>query len=166
MPLKTEAAVLAETFNFVRALTKFYFKQAEGIDPGKRFETGGVKLNSMLWIAAHIVWTEHLLIVQGVGKEKMDIPWLESYSYDSDPDKITGQPGFDEVMKRMDEVHARSMDIITGLKDNELDEQNHIDFSIGGTNNKRNLINHAIRHEPMHVGQLSWLIKMKEPGAF
>ena len=160
MNTKTEAQILAEAFESVRNLTKFYLSKLKEEDINKRFELNGVKLNSAHWLIAHLVWTEHDLIVRGVGNKAMNIPWIEEYGFGSDPEKIQQKPEFKEVLKKLDEVHAEAMNILQTLTDEEIEKPNHIDAAFGQKNTKGAVIKHCIRHEPMHVGQISWILKL------
>src|ERR1700674_3076741 len=104
MSKKSEAEILADAYEFSRGLTKYYFSKLDGIDKNQRLETNGVKFNSPHWIAAHLVWTEHFLFIEGLGAPSpfhngetggFDIPWLEQYGFGSDPEKITDKPEYD-----------------------------------------------------------------------
>jgi uncharacterized damage-inducible protein DinB len=159
MSKKSEAEILAETYEFSRRLTKFYMSKLDGIDLNKRIEINGLKFNSPHWIAAHLVWTEHFLLIEGMGLPSMNISWIEQYGFGSDPDKITDKPEYKDVLEKLEEVHEKAMKNLITLSDDELDKPNGIDADFGGVNNKRNVIKHAIRHEPMHTGQISWILK-------
>ena len=54
------------------------------------------------------------------------------------------------------------MEIIRGMSDEELEKDNYFNFTIGGSKSKKALIMHAIRHEPMHIGQLSLILKAND----
>lgn len=56
------------------------------VDINKRLEIDNIKFNSAYWIVAHLVWTEHFLLVEGVGGENMKIDWLDEYAYGTDLD--------------------------------------------------------------------------------
>lgn len=156
---KSEAEILADVYEKVRSLSKFYLSNLSEIDIDKRIEADGVKFNSAYWIAAHLVWTEHSLILNGITGEDMDIDWLNDYAYGSDPDNIKYKPTIEEIFKVMDEVHSKAVSVIKGLSNEQLNEDNLFGESFSGSKSKRNLIMHAIRHEPMHIGQLSWILK-------
>ena len=143
----------------VRGLSIFYLSNLSKIDIDKRIEADGIKYNSAYWIAAHLVWTEHSLILNGIAGEDMKIDWLNDYAYGCDPDKIKNKPPIEEVLKTMDEVHEKALSVIKNQTDEQLDEDNLFGESFGGSKSKRTLIIHAIRHEPMHIGQLSWILK-------
>lgn len=160
MNSKTEAQILGEAYESVRNLTKFYLSKLDGVDLHQQLEINGKKFNSPYWIVAHLVWTEHSLIIRGLGNQSLDIPWLEDFSIGSDSEKIKNKPAYEEVLKKLDEVHLVAMNIINSLSDEQLDGENHIDVTFGGVNSKRSVLRHAIRHEPMHIGQISWILKV------
>jgi hypothetical protein len=74
----TESRVLADAFQSVRNLTKMYLSKLEGLDIDKRFDINGKKLNSVRWLAGHIVWSEHYLLIEGLDGKPVEIPWLEN----------------------------------------------------------------------------------------
>jgi uncharacterized damage-inducible protein DinB len=156
---KTEAQVLAGAYEAARSLSDFYISKFENLDINKQLESDGVKFNSAHWILAHLVWTEHFLLVQGIGNKSMDIPWLEEYMIGTNPDDAKTKMTFSELMGHRKKVHEEAIKILNELSDEEIEKPNYIDAKFGGVNNKRNLITHTIRHEPMHIGQLSWILK-------
>ena len=93
-------------------------------------------------------------------EKPMNIPWVEKFSIGTTPPNDPDLPNFEEVMKTLDEVHQRAMKIIKSLTNEQLDEPNAHNISFGGVNSKRAIIKHAICHEPMHIGQISWILKM------
>jgi DinB superfamily len=160
MSTKTEGQILAEAMDSVRNLTNFYFSQLDDKHLHTRFEINGVKFNSPYWITAHLVWSEHFLIVRGVGNKDMNIPWLDEFGFGSNPDEVNMDHDLDIILDKMDEVHTEAMKILKELPDEEIDKPNHINAVFGQKNTKAAVIRHCIRHEPMHVGQISWIIKM------
>ncbi|RPI17772.1 MAG: DinB family protein [Ignavibacteriae bacterium] len=155
-----ESEVLANTFQSVRNLTKFYFSMFPEEKLHEEVCINGKTLNTAYWLAAHLVWTEHFLVLQGVGNTSMDIPWLKEFEIGSTPEKKDSWPSYSEVMETMDKIHEKAMKVIKELPDEELDKENFLGYTFGGVNSKRVMITHLIRHEPMHVGQLSWLLKL------
>ncbi|HMS34747.1 MAG TPA: DinB family protein [Ignavibacteria bacterium] len=155
----SESEILADVYEKVRGLSKMFISGLKDVDINKRLEIDNIKFNSAYWIVAHLVWTEHFLLVQGVGGENMKIEWLDEYAYGTDPDSVKTKPPYEEILKRLDEVHAKAVEIIKGLSDEQLEEDNLIGANFGGSKAKRNVITHAIRHEPMHIGQISWILK-------
>jgi hypothetical protein len=160
--MKAEAEILAETFESVRNLSKFYLSQLGDINVYEQLTVNGKTFNSPYWIAAHLTWTEHSLLIEGMGAELMPIDWLEKFSIGTTPENGEDLPKFEEVLIKMDEVHEYAMKIIKALTDEQLDEPNNLGLSFGGVNNKRAIIKHAIRHEPMHIGQISWYLKLND----
>lgn len=156
---KTEGEILADVYEKVRGLSKMFISGLKDVDIEKRLEINNVKFNSAQWILAHLVWTEHFLIIVGVGGENMNIDWIDEYGFGSNPDEVKTKPSKEEILKKMDEVHTKAVQIIRSLSDEQLEEDNNINANFGGSKNKRNVITHAIRHEPMHIGQISWILK-------
>jgi len=156
---KTEAQVLLEAYESVRNLSKMYISN---LDKGKilnRYELNGVKMNSAYWLVTHLAWTERFLIIQGIGGKDMEDHWLDEYGFGSNPEEIKTKPEYEEVLNLLDDIHAKAVKIIAPLKDEQLDEQNNINANFGGKTDKRAVLKHAIRHEPMHIGQISWILK-------
>jgi hypothetical protein len=63
MNTRTEGIILAETHDLARGITKWYLSHLKGVDMKHQFELNGIKLNSPLWIAAHLIWAENLLVL-------------------------------------------------------------------------------------------------------
>lgn len=156
---KSESEILADVYEKVRGLSKMFISGLKDVDINKRLEIDNIKFNSAYWIVAHLVWTEHFLLIKGVGDVDLKIDWLDEYAYGTDPDSVKTKPPYEEILKKLDEVHAKAVEIIKGLSDEQLDEDNLIGANFGGSKSKRNVITHAIRHEPMHIGQISWILK-------
>lgn len=160
MENNTRVQTLFKTYEMARNLSKFYISKLDGIDLKKQYELDGVKLNTAYWILAHLVWTEHFLIIEGIGGESMGIEWLEDFGFGSSPESVKDGPSIEEIHSRMEEVHNRAIKILNGMNDDQIEEENNIEASFGGSKSKASVLMHAIRHEPMHIGQLSWLLKL------
>lgn len=160
--MKTEAQIYAEVLDSVRNLTKFYLSGLKGIDVHKSMEIGEQKFNSPYWIAAHLTWSEHSLLLEGLGAENMNIPWLEEFSIGTEPPAGNDLPDYEDILKTMETVHEKATNKVKSLTDDELDEKNLLGFAFGGSDSKRAIIKHCIRHEPMHVGQISWYLKINK----
>ncbi len=156
---RKESEILNEVLERVRSLSKLYIGGAKDIDIDKKIKSGNHTFNSARWILSHLIWTEHFLLIKGVGGEDMGIKWLDEYSYGSNPDEAKTKLSYEELVKLNDEIHDKASDIIKNLSDEQLDEDNFIGANFGGKKSKRAVILHAIRHEPMHIGQLSWILK-------
>ena len=157
--LVREADILADTFEDVRSLLKFYLMRAEAVDPFRVYEVEGKPLNTLYWLIAHLTWSEHFLLIEAMGGVLLDIPWLERFEMGSTPPTGDGLPTIDEVREAMERVHERAMTTVRGLTSEQLGEANPVGISFRGGDARRVVIRHAIRHEPCHIGQIGWLIK-------
>ena len=159
MIIKTESQTLADVYADVRKMTKFYFSKIKDTDIGKRFEINGEKFNSAHWLMAHLVWTEDGLLIKSLTGESSGIPWVNSVKLGSNPDNAE-LPPIDEIMAALDATHIKALENIRALSNENLEEKTHTGLVFGGADTKRNIIHHAIRHEPMHIGHLGWIAKM------
>jgi uncharacterized damage-inducible protein DinB len=157
---KTETQTLVETLELSRGLTKYYLKKLENQDIHKTFEIEGKKLNSILWLTAHITVSENWLLLVCTGGEKLNIPWSRQFGLGSEISKKEDCPSFKEIMTYFDNVHKKSIAYISQLTDEDLSKPttNGVDF--GGEDSVRAIIKHAIRHECTHAGHLGWLCKL------
>jgi len=161
MTLRTEANVLADTYESVRALTKWYLSKMKDVDMHKIFEADGKKLNSAYWITAHLTWSEQFLLLMALGGKTLDIPWLEQFRIGSKYPNDTGTlPPIKQILDAWKEIHAAAMTHVRSLPDEILVKDNPAGFGFGGDNSYRIMIQHAIRHEAIHTGHLSWLCKL------
>lgn len=157
---KTETQTLVETLELGRDLTRFYLSKLKGQDVYKVFEVEGKKLNSILWLIAHITVSENWLLLVCTGGEHVKIPWARQFGLGSEVPKPEDCPPFEEVLDYFKKVHEKSIAYISTLSDEELGQPttNGIDF--GGEDSIRAIIKHCIRHEGVHAGHLSWLCKL------
>lgn len=160
---KTEVQTLLDAFESVRNLSKFYLSKLDKERIHYQLESNGIKFNSAYWLVAHLIWTERFLILQGVGGKDMEDHWLDEYGFGSNPVEVKTRPDFEEILKLMDDIHAKAIEILKSLNDAGLDEPNYTKMTFGGNSDKRALLKHAIRHEPMHIGQISWILKAIKP---
>ncbi len=160
MENNTRTQALIKTYEMARNLSKYYISKLDGLDIYRVYEINDVKLNSAFWIQAHLVWTEHFLIIEGIGGESLSIEWLNDFAYGAEPDKVENPPSVDEVKSKMEEVHKRAIEILNGMTDELMQAENNIEANFGGLTNKECVLMHAIRHEPMHIGQISWILKV------
>ena len=155
-----EAAVLADTLQKTRDLTRWYFSLLKNADPYHQPEINGVKLNSIAWLGAHLVWAEDFLVLRGTGGEGTGIEWLEHYKLGSDGSLHTAQPDMKEILDALKLVHEKATAHLLSLTDEEINQENPYGISFSGTSTKKMLVQHCIRHEAMHTGHLSWLCKL------
>jgi len=156
-----QSELLAEALNSVRNLTKFYFSKINPEDLEIQMEVDGIKFNSPKWLAAHLAWTENFLLLQGIGGKTSEVKWLEEYGFGSNPDDLKSEISFEEIMKTLDEIHNDAINHLISLSDEQLEEKNLIGANFGGKDTIKAVVIHAIRHEPMHTGQISWFLKYR-----
>jgi DinB superfamily len=155
----TEIQNLAALHDYSRKLLHVYLKPLEGVDPYKRYKAYGAKLNSIYWLVGHITWAEHNLALRGVVGKPMNIPWLDKFAFGTTLETQDGMPDFATVMSTLNQVHEETQRSLNALDDSELDKPNLIPNAFGESPKKR-VLQHMIRHEPMHQGQLGWICKM------
>lgn len=158
---RTEAIALADTYESVRALTRWYFSKLKDVDMAKQFEVEGHKLNSAYWILAHLIWAENFLLIQALGGKPFEYSWLSKYAIGTPcPEHTQDLPGVKQLFDIWKEVHPAAMQHVRSLSDEILATNNPLDMGFGGDNSYRMMIQHAIRHEALHTGHLSWLCKL------
>lgn len=156
----TEATLLLDTYQKVRDLTKWYFSLLKETDPYKVWEVNGAKLNSLAWLGAHITWAENFLILGGTGGTPVEGVWLNHYRLGADGTMHEATPDMKGILETLKEVHVKGAEHLLMLSNETLNEPNAMGFAFGGINTNRILVQHAIRHEAMHAGHLSWLCKI------
>jgi hypothetical protein len=156
---KTEAQILAEVMDQTHKLGRFYIGTLKEVDVLKEFEAEGKKLNCVLWTLAHMTWAEDALLLKTLNGPATNITWLSQFRTATDSSLQTGWPPLNEVLEGMKHVHDVSLKFVSSLDDSVLDEPVYIKV-IDWNTDKRHAIMHAIRHEGVHVGHLSWLCKL------
>ncbi|MBS1493441.1 MAG: DinB family protein [Bacteroidetes bacterium] len=152
---------MADTFESVRALSKSFISKIEEKDIHENIVVNGKELNSPYWIVAHLIWAESFLLGNAIGNPMNKYEWLNEYGFGMNPKKIKSKPEYSEVLRVLDETHEEAMKYLRSLPDSFLDEANKMGINFSGKTDNRVVIHHAIRHEPMHIGQLTWFMKSK-----
>jgi len=159
MSQRTEAEILADTLDFTRGLNKWYLSLLKGTDMKHRFELNGPKLNSPLWIVAHLAWSENFLILKSTGGKPLEYAWLQHFTLGATPDE-NQLPELKEALDALKAIHEASLAHIRKLTDARLDESTLTGVNFG-VDSKRRVIQHAIRHEGTHSGHLGWICKLQ-----
>lgn len=149
---------IAEAWNSARDLTKWYLVQIPEDRVTERIEANGQTFNSAYWMANHVAFTQYWLVVRPFSGK--DPEWEEigkTYRFGNPGDVDTSMP-YRDVYRRMKGMHQRTLTLIESLPDSILDEPTKLNFLDFKTN--RDIFYHAIRHEGVHAGQLSWLSKL------
>ena len=158
--INVESRLLAETFEKARGLSKFYISQLKNVDPHHHFELNGASLNSVAWIIAHITWSENFLMLESIGGSPADIPWLGHYEFGSDGTMHEPDLDVKELLADQKIVHTKAMDYVSNMNDAKLETENKYGLSFGDEKSVKAIIQHAIRHEASHAGQLGILCKL------
>jgi hypothetical protein len=157
-----ESAILWDTYQKTRDLTRWYLSLLKEVDPLQQWEVNGTNLNNTLWLASHIAWAENFLALQGTGGKAADIAWLEHYKIGSDGSIHDPGHNMHAALEAIKTIHEQATAHVLSLTDETLDADNALGFGFGGIKTNRVLIQHAIRHEAMHTGHLSWLCKINK----
>lgn len=155
-----DSILLAKTLHGARQLTKYYLGFAKGLDVDKRFKVEGFETNSIHWIVAHQAWGENSIVLHGVNRQGLDVKWFDIFKIGSTHPEKESFPNFEETVRVFDEVHKKSLDLINSLTPEDLQRDNYTGLEFGGGKTNEALLRHAIRHEAMHAGHLSWLLRM------
>ena len=158
----SEAIILHDTFQKTRDLTRWYLSLLKENDVHKRWEVNGARMNSIIWLASHITWAENTLILKGTGGEPVAVDWLEHYNISSEGDVHHAEHNMKTVMDTLKAVHEKASAHLLSVSDEKMEAENVIGFGFGGIKTNRILVQHAIRHEAMHTGHLSWLCKINK----
>ncbi len=159
---KNESAVLWDTFQKTRDLTKWYLSLLKEADPVKRWEVNGTSVNSALWLASHIAWSENFLAFKGTGGKGVDIAWLDHYKLGADGSLHDDAHTMRAALDAIKTIHEQTSAHVLALTDEQLDANNVFGLGFGGQSTNRVLLQHLIRHEAMHTGHLSWLTKFNK----
>lgn len=157
-----EALILSDTLQKTRDLTRWYLSLLKDSDPYKRWEVNGAPLNSIIWIASHLTWAENFLVLKGTGGEPVTIDWSENYNINSNGDLHHAEHDMKTVLGVLKTVHEKAIAHLLTITDEQMEAENTLGFGFGGLKTNRILIQHAIRHEAMHTGHLSWLCKINK----
>jgi hypothetical protein len=158
----TQAELLADTLDRTRGLTKYYTSLLRDTDPEAQIEANGIKLNSLYWLTAHLMWAEDNLAIQMTGRQSVAPEWIEHYCVSSNGTLHEGRPDFKTLLAQLKQVHELSLAHIKQLTDEDLDKPNPAGMHFGdGNTSRRVMLQHAIRHEGTHVGHLGWLCKLQ-----
>lgn len=159
--MKNESQTIAYILDDTRKLTWSIYNQLnDQADVHKRFLVDGKELNSAYWIMAHLAVTENYLVLRSTGGEAVRFSWAKLFGMGVQPPKPDECPPFDEVKQVLNEVHEKSLEHIRSFSDVALDEPNKTGFVFLNEGTNRSVLIHAIRHENMHSGHLSWLCKL------
>ena len=137
MSTLSETNILAGVLNSARQLSLFYLKQADGLDKTKTFTVDGFTTNSILWLVCHLVWAEDFLVLQGLGTNRMNIPWLEHFRLGAEYPDASVLPPYEEAFDVLHNVHTEVMSLLHTFPDEALNETNNVGLKFGAGDSKR-----------------------------
>jgi hypothetical protein len=155
----TNAETIAEILDSARGITNYYLGKLASVDPLQQFTLNGATLNSPLWIAAHLAWAEHALVVGGMEAREMPFEWMKTFTLGSANVPTPEWPSMQEALDAMTSIHATTLDYIRSLSDEALEETITLG-KIRWTDPRKKILYHVIRHEGTHAGHLGWICKL------
>ncbi|MFN5224829.1 MAG: DinB family protein [Bacteroidota bacterium] len=156
-----ECQTLSSIIDDTRKLTLSLLSQLEDSNGFYNdFKLDDKHLNSAFWIMAHLSVTQNFLLLRSTGGETVKIPYARQFGMGAVPPSREECPPLEEVRGIFNLVHEKSVKHIQNLEPSQLNQINTTGFVFLGEDSIRSVIVHAIRHENMHSGHLSWLCKL------
>ncbi|MFN9595686.1 MAG: DinB family protein [Bacteroidota bacterium] len=156
-----ECQTLSSIIDDTRKLTLSFLSQLEDSNGFYNdFKLDDKHLNSAFWIMAHLSVTQNFLLLRSTGGETIKIPYARQFGMGAVPPSREECPSLEEVRSIFNLVHEKSVKHIQNLDPSQLNQINTTGFVFLGEDSIRSVIVHAIRHENMHSGHLSWLCKL------
>jgi hypothetical protein len=156
-----ECQTLSSIIDDTRKLTLSFLSQLEDSNGFYNdFKLDDKHLNSAFWIMAHLSVTQNFLLLRSTGGETVKIPYARQFGMGAVPPSREECPPLEEVRGIFNLVHEKSVKLIQNHEPSQLNQINKRGFVFVGEDSIRSVIVHAIRHENMHSGHLSWLCKL------
>jgi len=159
MSQPTEAQTLAHMMDRARQYSRFYLSVLKDQDPHRVFTSEGMPLNSVFWLVAHLATSENGLLLRGTGGPFEKFSWAKHFTLGSRGLPKVQCPPYEEVWATFKAVHEKVLVHVPTLTTEQLDSPNITGLNQIGSNT-RDVITHAIRHEALHTGHLTWLCKL------
>lgn len=157
--MPTEAQVLAHTMDRTRQYTLLYFNKLRDQDLHRRFVCEGKELNTAYWLIAHLTATQNGLLLMAAGGPFEKFSWAKHFGRGGAGLPAAECPPFEEVFATFEQVHAKAIAHVATLTDDALEGPNLTGIQFFGPT-LRDVVIHAIRHEGLHAGHMSWLCKL------
>ncbi len=165
--MTNEAHLLATLMDRTREYTMYYLGRLMAADADgsrslihKRFTCEGTTLNSAFWLVAHLATSENGLLLRSTGGPVIKFSWAKHYTLGAHGAPDGERPHVEEVMHMFHEVHRQAVAHVATLTDEALSRPNPTGLQLGGKEQLRDVVMHAIRHEGSHIGHLGWLCKL------
>lgn len=157
--MPSEASILAHVVERTRQYNRMYLAGLKDVDPHREFVCEGKKLNTLFWLVAHLAVTENALLLRATGGPFEKFTWAKHFSVGSQGLPPSECPPYAEVWATYKAVHEKAMAHLPTLSDEALNGPNITGMALLG-DTVRDVITHAIRHESLHTGHISWLCKL------
>lgn len=151
--------LLCDALDNQRGLTKWYLRKIPQEMLAERIDVNGTKLNSPLWLVAHLIWTDYNIGMLPLGYGKEPEKWINAVGFGSTGEMPTDAPSIEDIFSKFDEVHQEKLAFLKTLNDAVLDQAFAI-TSLGFKNNYYALL-HLLRHEGVHTGGIATFCKLK-----
>jgi len=155
----SEAQSLAHVMDRARQYSRFYLSCLKDQDPHREFICEGKPLNSVFWLVAHLATSENGLLLRATGGPFEKFSWAKHFTLGSQGLPKEQCPPYEEVWSTFKAVHDKAMAHLITLSPEQLDSPNITGLPLIG-DTTRDVITHAIRHEALHTGHLTWLCKL------
>ncbi len=156
---RSEAEILAHTMDRARQYSRYYLSLLKDQDPHRRFICEGKPLNTAFWLVAHLATSENGLLLRGTGGPFEKFSWAKHFTLGSAGLPKEQCPPYEEVWATFKAVHEKAMAHLPTLSAEQLDSPNITGLPLIG-DTVRDVITHAIRHEALHTGHISWLCRL------
>ncbi|MCB9195371.1 MAG: DinB family protein [Flavobacteriales bacterium] len=160
--MMTEAQILARQLDKARELTKWYLSLMKESDPYKTFEWNGKRFNSIIWEIGHLAMSENFLANYLTYGPSVKEEWFKNFAMGGDNQVNDDYPDFKTVLESFKQIHITTIEHISKISDEELDQPTKKEFNVAGIVTVRDAIIHSIRHESTHTGHLGWLCKLHD----
>lgn len=146
--------------DMTRNYTRTYFSRLKEVDLHHVFRIDGKALNTAYWLFAHVTSSENWLVLRGTGGDMVKLPWAKLFNVGAPPPAPADLPPIQEILAASKEVHARALDHVRRLSDDDLARPHQAVVRIPDAESAGGIIRHCIRHEAGHAGQLGLLCKL------
>ena len=157
-----ETEHIANLIDFTRRYSHWYISKISPKQARIRLEVDGHRLHSPFWIVAHLSWTQQAIVRLAGGPEVQPV-WLNYFRiHSSFEEKMHAEIDYETIIDLFNKTHQSTLEFVRNLDDAILDEvvddASWQDFF----KNKRIALQHLIRHEAYHTGQLGWFCKIMD----
>ena len=156
----TPGKLLAETMDTTRDLVHFYLAKIDETHWHTVVQSEGKPLNTIAWNLCHLAWAQNHLVLKACSDKAMTYPWLDHFAIGAPAPSRDLYPPNDEIREALAAIHAASISTVEQLSEEALAQPNRLGIPFKRGNSKLHIINHHLRHEPMHIGHISTLCKL------